>query len=122
MVRILITGSRDWSDKQAIVDAVMDLNNWYPIDWDEVVIVHGACPTGADKIADDFAEAYDLQVERHPANWSLHGKAAGPKRNQKMVDLGADIVLAFPKGASKDTRNCIKAAEKAGLRVKVFEG
>lgn len=121
-MRILVTGSRDWTDKQAIVDAVMDLNNWYPIDWDEVVIVHGACPTGADKIADDFAEAYGLQVERHAANWSLHGKAAGPKRNQKMVDLGADIVLAFPKGTSKGTRNCIKAAEKAGLRVKVYEG
>lgn len=120
--RILITGSRDWDDRRAIADALLDLNDWYPIDWDEVVIVHGDCPTGADKLADDWAKSYDIKRERHPANWGLHGKAAGPLRNKKMVDLGADLVLAFPKGKSKGTRNCIKLAEEAGLTVKVYEG
>lgn len=120
--RILITGSRDWTDTRAIADALLDLNDWYPIDWDEVVIVHGHCPTGADHIADVFASSYNIRVERHPANWGLHGKAAGPLRNKKMVDLGADIVLAFPKGKSKGTRGCIKLAEEAGLTVKVYEG
>lgn len=122
MNRILITGSRDWTDKDAVIDAIMDLNNWYPIDWDEVVIVHGDCPTGADKIADDWAKATGIETDPHPANWELFGKAAGPKRNKEMVDLGADIVLAFPKGKSAGTRGCIKLAQEAGLPVKIFEG
>lgn len=120
--RILITGSRDWDNPDAIEDAILDLNNWNPIDWDEVVIVHGDCPTGADAMAQKFAEETGIATERHPADWNKHGRAAGPIRNKQMVDLGADIVLAFPKGKSAGTRGCTKLAQDAGLVVKVFEG
>lgn len=120
-MRILITGSRDWQDKRVVCDAILDLNNWYPIDWDEAVVVHGDCPTGADRMAQDFAEAHDIATERHPANWSLYGRAAGPKRNQQMVDLGADIVLAFMNPGSKGTADCVKRAKKAGLTVRIYK-
>lgn len=119
--RILVTGSRDWTDRQTIIDAFLDLNEWRPIDWDDVVVVHGDCPTGADHIADVWARSVGLKVEAHPADWSI-GKKAGPLRNKKMVDLGADIVLAFPKGESRGTRGCIKLAQEAGLEVKIYEG
>lgn len=120
--RILITGSRDWTDKMALFGAIIDLTNWHPIDWDDTVIVHGDCPTGADAMAQEFAEAYNIQFERYPADWTKHGRAAGPIRNKVMVDKGADIVLAFPKGKSAGTRGCMKLAQEAGLAVKVFEG
>lgn len=119
--RILITGSRDWSDEKAIENAIIDLSNWYPFQWEDVVIVHGDCPTGADAIAQRFAEEVGLITERHPADWNKFGKFAGPKRNMEMVDLGADVVLAFPKGVSKGTRGCLKYAQEAGLTVKVYE-
>lgn len=119
--RILVTGSRDWADHHVVDAAILDLCNWYPIDWDEVVIVHGNCPTGADKMADEFALDTGISVERHSADWKKYGRAAGPKRNQQMVDAGADIVLAFKNPGSRGTQDCINRATKAGLIVKVYE-
>jgi hypothetical protein len=83
--------------------------------------VHGDCPTGADAFADQFARDFGIQVEKHKAEWDLHGKFAGPKRNKEMVDLGADVVLAFPQGLSKGTRGTIRMAETAGLPIIVRE-
>lgn len=119
-MRILITGSRDWTDRNTIFNAILDLREDFPFYWEDVVIVHGDCPTGADFLAQSIAEQCDLVTERHPADWQAFGKFAGPKRNQEMVDLGADVCLAFPLYPSKGTRHCMGAAEKAGIPVRVF--
>lgn len=122
-MRILITGSREWTDKEKILKEVEKAaNDYYQ---DDITIVHGACPTGADKIADelnyfdDYPEV-QITIERHPANWNKHGKGAGPIRNQKMVNLGADICLAFICPNSKGTKDCIERAWKAGIPVRIF--
>lgn len=114
-MRILVTGSREWSDRQAIYNILVGYTNG--AQGEQITLVHGDCPTGADAIANDVAELLGWTIEKHPADWALHGKAAGPKRNQEMVDLGADVVLAFPLGLSKGTRGCMKMARKAGLLV-----
>jgi len=59
-------------------------------------------------------------VEVHDANWQKHGNAAGPIRNQEMVDLGADVVFAFPLGESRGTNDCIQRAVKANIPVMVY--
>lgn len=120
--RILITGSRDWADRDRLENAIIDLHNWHPFQWEDVVIVHGDCPTGADAMAEYFATATAIKTERHPADWKKYGRAAGPKRNQQMVDLGAEVVLAFRNPGSRGTQDCINRAIKAGLNVKVYEG
>jgi hypothetical protein len=82
-------------------------------------LVSGACPTGADKLAEDVWEKYGGQVERHPAAWRVHGvfnASAGRQRNQHMVDLGADICVAFIHNNSPGTTHCANAAEEAGIR------
>lgn len=118
LIRILITGSRDWSDfeavKRAINDATADFQPW------DIVIIHGNCPTGADKIADEYGKQQGFSIESYPADWSK-GRKAGPLRNQQMVDRGADICLAFPQGKSYGTRGCMKMAERAGIPVRSFE-
>lgn len=91
MTRILVTGSQDWADIDQIIYAILAVvDNRGPN-----VLVHGGCPTGADKLADDVAKAVNLATEVHPANRELEGRAAGPNRNRHMVALGADICLAF---------------------------
>lgn len=108
MKRILITGSRNWSDRETIQNALK------PFAYHDAVLVSGACPSGADAIAEEIWEAWGFPVERHPANWSF-GKKAGPKRNQQMVDLGADLCLAFRKDYSRGTTHCANAATMAGI-------
>ena len=115
-MRILVTGSRNWTDRAAIAQALLDLRMEGP-----PVIVHGACPTGADAIADELATSWGWEIERHPADWDRHGKAAGPLRNQEMVDAGADVCVAFPHGDSRGTRDCMKRATAAGLRLIVVD-
>lgn len=115
-MRILVTGSRDWADVETIRDYLLLYSGGKG-----TVLVHGGCPTGADKIAHDIASGWPWTIEVHHANWKKHGKAAGPLRNAEMVELGADVVLAFPMGESRGTRNCIELAREAALRVVVVE-
>ena len=121
--RVLVTGSRDWTDPAPIYRAL-----YYQrmIAGERgLIIVHGDCATGADAIADRWGRQFypgTTTLERYPADWKRHGKGAGPMRNQVMVNLGADVCLAFPFPDSRGTRDCMRRAEEAGIRVEVFEG
>lgn len=117
-MRVLVTGSRDWLDTDAIDTAIQNAicNMWGPH-----TVVHGACPTGADAQADYWARYRGLTVERHPADWDIYGKAAGFRRNAEMVTAGADVCLAFIKGASRGATHTADLAEKAGIRTIRFE-
>lgn len=114
--RILITGSRTWTNEHAIRDALATLIAQHGPE--NVTIIHGACPHGADQLTDHIAQTWTgLTIERHPADWATHGKAAGPLRNQQMVDAGADICLAFVRDGSRGTRDCTRRAHAAGILV-----
>ena len=118
-LRILVTGSRNWTDWNAIATAIGRASTgWSP---SSVTVVHGACPTGADAIADELADRFGFTVERHPADWDRHGRAAGPIRNQEMVNLGADVCLALPLGSSRGTYDCMSRAKAACIPVRVIK-
>lgn len=119
MIRILITGSRKWSNKEALYAALKAHTEH--LDPSHVTIVHGDCPTGADALADKYAREQGFHVEKYPADWSK-GRSAGPMRNKLMVSKGADVCLAFPLGSSPGTRGCMRFANEAGIVTKVFPG
>jgi hypothetical protein len=120
--RILVTGSRYWADRNAIAQALIEArDSARTTGAHRLVLVHGAA-RGADSIAAHYARMWGWLIEPHPADWSLHGKAAGHRRNAEMVRAGADICLAFPLGESRGTRGCMALAEKAGIPVIVHEG
>lgn len=114
--RIIVTGSRDWTDgwtlRKALFAARIE---------GEYVLVSGGCPTGADAMAERLAEEYGIDLERHPADWEKYGKRAGFIRNAEMVNLGADLVLAFIKNNSKGASMTADLAEKRGIEVVRFE-
>ncbi len=107
-MRVIVTGGRDFEDAKAVERELSSLpaGSW--------IISGGA--TGADSLADEYARENRLGREVYQANWGKLGRSAGPKRNQRMVDAGADLLIAFPGG--RGTKDCIKRAEKAGIPVK----
>lgn len=116
-MRLLITGSRDWTDSPLIADEILTQRFWHG---EKLIVVHGACPSGADQLADEWARYYGITVERHPADWAAYGKAAGFRRNADMVNLGAYGCLAFIRNDSRGATHCADLAEKAGIPVKRF--
>lgn len=109
--RLLVTGSRDWTDSRTMALALTKA--WHELGGVGVVLVHGGA-RGADTMAEQIGKRIGFEIERHPADWSM-GKAAGHIRNQRMVDLGADLCLAFPIGESRGTRHCMALAVQAGI-------
>lgn len=100
--RILVTGSRDWDDEDIVREALRAALKRFP----GATLVHGACPTGADFIADAIWASWfgSYSPERHPADWGRYKKRAGFVRNAQMVSVGASICLAFLNPCTK--QNC----------------
>lgn len=115
-LRILITGSRNWTDRGMIRRALCRAGRDAGAHPQETTVVHGGAP-GADTIAGEVAAEFGCRVEVHPADWDRYSKAAGPIRNAGMVTAGADLCLAFPIGESRGTRDCIRQARLAGIPV-----
>lgn len=119
MTRVLVTGSRSWPHPEQVRQALSELAEPNSL----LTVVHGACPIGADAVADQWARSNAFVNERHPANWRPNGtfdRAAGFKRNAEMVALGADICLAFIHNHSAGATHTADLAEKAGIPVRRF--
>lgn len=131
-MRILTTGSREWADWKTIwrvlngICVEFDLNfdpdeygNTMPDDR-KFAIIHGDCPKGADHWVDQWCIGNFFIPERHPANWETFGKRAGFVRNAEMVDLGADLCLAFVKNKSKGATHTANLAMRAGIETRWY--
>jgi hypothetical protein len=111
LTRVLVTGSRTWTDEATIAAALrQQWNNGLS------VLVSGACPRGADAIAERLWSGWGGQVERHPAAWAS-GRDAGMRRNEVMVNRGAQVCLAFIRGHSPGASHTARLAEQAGIPV-----
>lgn len=125
--RILITGSRHFADfvlaERTVHDVLRELERRFSIYPHEIVVIHGGA-RGADTVVGDAFVTAGCVVEVHPADWAKHSRAAGPIRNQRLVDFGADVVLAFPatNQPSVGTRDCVQRARAAHIPVMNMTG
>lgn len=115
MRRLLITGSRNWDDVRTIRDVLSRYSAQHPDE--DITLVSGACPTGADAHCERIGAALGFAIERHPAEWERLGKRAGFVRNAEMVALGADDCIAFHRDNSGGTGHTINLCAKAGIPV-----
>lgn len=110
-MKVLVCGGRDFEDESAVVNFLFRLDDERPI----TAIVHGGA-RGADMIGGRAAQLLKVPCHVFPANWKRDGKAAGPIRNQRMLDQGKpDVVVAFPGG--KGTADMVKRARSHGIEV-----
>lgn len=115
-MRVLVCGSRDWTDIRPIRTVLCGLVHrfGYPF-----TVVHGAA-RGADHLAGVAAFGEDMTIEEFPADWTQHGRSAGFIRNQQMIDTGPDVVWAFKTTPeSVGTNHTISLAKAAGIPVYV---
>lgn len=108
--RILVTGSRDWTDWDALGQALKVHYSNRPY-WDDAVFVHGDCPDGVDAATEVLCGYLDLKTEKHNAN----GFDSFKDRNQHMVSIGADICLAFATSWASGTGQTARMARKADI-------
>lgn len=137
MFRVLVTGSRSWRDTDAIhtaldAAAVSSAQAGYY----GMTVVHGGA-RGADRtaalwVADRKRRGWPVDGEAHPVSreeWRTLGSYAGMSRNRRMVELGADVCMAFinpcesekcrrprPHG-THGTVQCAELAEAEGIRL-----
>ena len=72
--------------------------------------------SGADALAAAWTEERGVTYREYPADWAAHGRAAGPLRNQLMLERERiDLVLAFPGG--RGTADMTTRAVRAGIPV-----
>jgi|ERR1019366_1367921 hypothetical protein len=120
-MRVLVCGDRNWNDDDAIR---RELNRVLADYVGESVIVIEGEARGADSIGRVVAEDLGIDVKKFPADWEKYGNAAGPIRNQQMLDEGKPTyVLAFHNDIthSKGTADMVLRARKAGIPVKVVK-
>ena len=115
MFRLLVTGSRDWSDVEVITAELQFVAKKY----NNVVLVSGHA-IGADRIAEEIAVGLGWVVEIHEPDWTLHGKSAGFKRNTTMLETEVQAVLAFHKDNSKGTADTIRKAKERKIPTRIL--
>jgi hypothetical protein len=108
-MRVLVCGGRGYADRDWLFRELDGLKLARGI----TVVISGCAP-GADTLGIEWAELRNIEIARFPADWQKHGRAAGPIRNQQMLDEGRpDLVIAFPGG--RGTADMVRRATKAGI-------
>jgi len=124
MTRVIIAGSRKFNDYNKMLFTVDRIGLHLINTIDQVEIISGHA-LGADSLGEKLAKAYGYPLKIFPADWDTYGRAAGPIRNEQMAKYAAaadrGILVAFPVGESRGTRNMIKLAKQYGLETEVVE-
>ena len=112
-MNIVICGDRYYKDWKKIQDYLQTL------DPANDVIIHGAA-TGADSLAGNLATSMKIKVLEFPAKWGEFNRAAGPIRNQQMLDEGhPDLVVYFHDNldGSKGTKDMVNRAMRINIPI-----
>ena len=114
MRKVAVTGGRNFNDWRLVWQVLSIANETDPVG----LLVHGACPTGADRWAMRLADFYQVPHtgQTYAANWTLSGRAAGPIRNHFMLKSEMpDELFSFPGGSG--TKDCTTKAIRMGINV-----
>ncbi len=119
-MKILVTGDREWTD----IETVYAVLSQFPAG---TILIHGEC-RGADIICKAVGESLGFVVRGYEAEWGklppgVPYKAAGPIRNQHMLDVEhlpdepIDFCFGFHNNisSSRGTKDMMKRAEKAKI-------
>lgn len=111
-MRLAVCGGRNYQNHEHVRRVLDEIVNHADV---AVLITGGA--RGADFLAEQWAFANAIHVKAYQAEWTIHGRAAGPLRNQRIVDDGKpDFLVAFPGG--RGTADMVRRAKAARIPVR----
>lgn len=115
-MRVLVCGGRDFDRVTYLHSVLGRIHRERGID----VVIEGNAK-GADRIAGFWARKHKIHNLKFTADWRAHGNAAGPIRNQRMLEEGRpDLVVAFPRANGQwgnGTMDMVRRAREAGVEV-----
>lgn len=116
-MKVIIAGGRDFTNTQALIDFLIELQelNQLPVEFE---IVEGGA-RGADRCGHDIAKATGWRHTQFPADWDRLGKRAGYVRNAEMAEY-ADVLVACWDSKSRGTKHMIETMQKKGKPVHVY--
>lgn len=116
-LRILVTGSRGWRDREPIRSALVEALGTYAT-VGLPILVHGNAP-GADLLA---SLEWSRLMSTREGDWLARPEFYNARdfptplaRNAHMVSLGATVCLAFALSWRSGTGNCARLARRAGI-------
>jgi len=109
-MKLIIAGGRDYNLYPEDIRKLSQIHAHYG----PVTEVVSGCASGADAGGEWWAKETGIPVKRFSADWSKHGRAAGPIRNRHMAEY-ADAVALFPGGAG--TASMKAEAIRSGIKV-----
>lgn len=106
MLVIIVTGSRNWTDEKAIVEALLreeqtsmtECHIW-KADEPFITLVHGNA-RGADQLAGEIASGFGYKVISVPAEWDRYGKKSPERSILAAKHLAARFDQILEKGQS----------------------
>ena len=110
MIRVIICGGRHCVEQEAIDGALDRVLRKHP----GFTLIHGGTQ-GVALLASLWAASRSVATECHPAATEGDHDTNEARRNQYMLELGTDAVVAFPGEAS--TADMVRRAEAAGVPV-----
>lgn len=122
-MRIAISGSRTFTDRQLVAGVVDEL-----IQKGHYILV-GDAPAGVDAFVREYIVDWELESGLHPgelhrvfeADWESNGKAAGAIRNAAMLTEAEGLVAIFAEGRrTRGTDHALTTAERLGLPRRVY--
>lgn len=116
-MRTLVCGGRRYRDRERLY-GVLDARRAQRPDFFLIVGYDPKDDTfqGADQLAYEWAKARGVPGKCYPAHWSTQHKSAGPRRNQRMIDMGKpEAGIAFPGGVG--TADMCRRLDEAGISV-----
>ena len=109
--RIAFAGGADCNDHQRIWDTLDKVRAKHP----DMVLLHGAGPKGAERIAACWADNRKVPQVAFKPEWTRHKNAAPFKRNDVMLEALPIGVIVFP--GSGIVENLADKARKMGIPV-----
>ena len=115
--RVIIAGSRGFNNYNYLCER-MDFLLKEKIKTHKIVIISGTA-TGADKTGEHYAKEREFECIQCPAEWDLHGKSAGYRRNEEMGII-SDVAAIFWDGKSRGSRHMSDIMNKLNKPCKVY--